>query len=260
MKVMTLNANGIRSAARKGFFEWMAQENPDFVCIQETKAQWSDLQHAPLFFPELYHCDYFSAEKKGYSGVAIYARQKPVNIIKGLGFKEADTEGRYIQFDYPTFSIASIYFPSGTSGDGRQAVKYSFLAQIAEYFKQQRAAGRELILCGDFNIAHLPIDLKNWRTNQKTSGFLPEERAWLDSLFGELGFVDAFRLRNQAAEQYTWWSHRGQARAKNVGWRIDYQVITPNLASSVIDVAIHPQPFFSDHAPVVVNYEGAWCV
>jgi len=260
MKVITFNANGIRSAARKGFLDWLAHQQADFVCIQETKAQLNDLQHEPQFFPSGYFCDYFAAEKKGYSGVAIYARAQPLSVAKGFGFALADSEGRYIQFDYPKFSIASVYFPSGTSGASRQAIKYLFLAEIEQYWCQLRASGRELILCGDFNMAHCIIDLKNWRANQKNSGFLPEERAWLDHLFSRLDFVDAFRLRNQTVDQYTWWSHRGQARANNVGWRIDYQVITPNLASSVMEVAIHPQPFFSDHAPVVIDYHGAWCV
>ncbi len=260
MKVITLNANGIRSAARKGFYEWLVKQAADFVCLQETKAQPTDLAPNSLFFPEGYHCDYFSAVKKGYSGVAIYARIPPERVVKGLGFAVADTEARYIQFDYPQFSIASIYFPSGTSGDERQAVKYDFLTQIEQYVIEQRDSGRELILCGDFNIAHQPIDLKNWRSNQKHSGFLPQERAWLDKLFSRLGFVDTFRLCNQAAEQYTWWSHRGEARVNNVGWRIDYQVVSANLAASVVDATIHPQPFFSDHAPLEINYQGAWCV
>ncbi len=260
MNVISFNANGIRSAGRKGFYTWLRNQQADFVCIQETKAQFDQLSHDPLYCPDYFHCDYFDAEKKGYSGVALYARQKPLSVVKGLGFETCDTEGRYIQFDYPKFSVASIYFPSGTSGDTRQAVKYDFLARISTHFQQLKAEGRELILCGDYNIAHQKIDLKNWRGNLKNSGFLPDERAWLDELFGPLGFVDAFRLRNQEPEQYTWWSNRGQARANNVGWRIDYQVITPGIAASVVDAAIYREILFSDHAPVLINYQGDWCV
>jgi exodeoxyribonuclease-3 len=260
MKVVSFNANGIRSAARKGFFEWVDALQPDFICIQETKAHYEQLKQDTLYFPDYFYCEYVDAVKKGYSGVALYARQKPLSIVKELGLAIADTEGRYIQFDYPTFSIASIYFPSGTSGDERQAIKYMFLEQMAHHFQQLKASGRELILCGDYNIAHQTIDLKNWKGNQKNSGFLPEERAWLDQLFGSQGFIDAFRLRNQEPEQYTWWSNRGQARAKNVGWRIDYQVITSALASSVKDVSIYRDILFSDHAPLLVEYQGDWCV
>lgn len=260
MKVISFNANGIRSASRKGFYAWLEQQHADFVCIQETKAQHEQLKADALFFPNEFYCEYVDAVKKGYSGVAIYARQKPLSIINTLGFESCDTEGRYLQFDYPEFSIASIYFPSGTSGEARQAVKYEFLDKITEHFKTLNASGRALILCGDYNIAHQKIDLKNWRGNQKNSGFLPEERAWMDTLLGPLGFVDAFRIRNMAAEEYTWWSNRGQARANNVGWRIDYQMVTSTIAASVEDVSIYRETFFSDHAPLVIDYHGSWCV
>lgn len=255
MKIITFNANGIRSAARKGFYTWLAQQDADFVCIQETKAQIDQLTPETLYFPPSYFCDYYDAEKKGYSGVAIYARQKPIQIIKGMGFVHCDTEGRYIQFDYPEFSVISLYLPSGTSGDARQVVKFDFLERFAKHVTTLRDAGRELIICGDYNIAHKKIDLKNWRGNQKNSGFLPEERAWLDALFGPLGFVDAFRVINQDEEQYTWWSNRGQAYANNVGWRIDYQVITPGLTERLRSVEIYRDTKFSDHAPLVITYE-----
>ena len=260
MKVISFNANGIRAAARKGFYQWLEQQNADFVCIQETKAQLEQLMPDPSFFPQGFHCDYFDAVKKGYSGVAIYARQKPINISKGMGFDYCDNEGRYIQFDYPNLSVISLYLPSGTSGVGRQDVKYDFLARFARHLIDLKNAGRELIICGDYNIAHKKIDLKNWRGNQKNSGFLPDERAWLDELFGNLGFVDAFRLKNQEEEQYTWWSNRGQAWEKNVGWRIDYQVITPGLIDSIVGVDIFRDIRFSDHAPLSVEYQGEWCV
>ena len=259
MKVISFNANGIRSAARKGFYEWMQQQNADFVCIQETKAQVFQLKPDPMYFPLGYHCDYYDALKKGYSGVAIYAKEKPLRILKGLGFNYCDEEGRYIQFDYPKLSVVSLYLPSGTSGEGRQAVKYDFLDRFATHLMALKAEGRELIVCGDYNIAHQKIDLKNWRGNQKNSGFLPEERAFLDELFGPMGFIDAFRQHNKEADQYTWWSHRGKAFEKNVGWRIDYQVITPGLADKVANVAIHVDDRFSDHAPLVCEYRGEWC-
>ena len=255
MKVISFNANGIRSAAKKGFYDWLEQERPDFVCIQEVRAQLEQLDTDPAYFPTNFYCDYFSALKKGYSGVAIYARHKPINVIKGLGFAHCDDEGRYIQFDYHNLSVISLYLPSGGSGDVRQLVKYDFLARFAEHLQVLRRTGRELIICGDYNIAHKNIDLKNWRANMQTSGFLPQERAWLDELLGSMGFVDAFRLKNQEADQYTWWSNRGKAWEKNVGWRIDYQMITPSLAAHVHAVSIYRDMRFSDHAPLSIQYQ-----
>lgn len=257
MKIISFNANGIRSAANKGFYDWLKQEAPDFVCIQETKAQVPQLTPETLYFPEDFFCDYYDAQKKGYSGVAIYARKKPLRIIKGLGFDYCDNEGRYIQFDYPNLSVISLYLPSGTSGEERQNVKFDFLARFAEHLTALVKEGRELIICGDYNIAHKAIDLKNWRGNQKNSGFLPEERSWLDELFGTMKFVDAFRLKNQNSDEYTWWSNRGQAWAKNVGWRIDYQVITPGLIKAVNHVSIYRETRFSDHAPLIITYDWA---
>ena len=256
MKVISFNANGIRSAAKKGFYEWMSAQQADFVCVQETKAQEDQLQHDNCFYPTGYYCEYVDAIKKGYSGVALYAKTQPQQIIRQMGYQISDNEGRYIQFDYPHLSVISLYLPSGTSGDERQVVKYDFLNHFALHLNQLKQAGRELIICGDYNIAHYPIDLKNWRANQKNSGFLPDERAWLDRLFGEMGFVDAFRKVNQQAEQYTWWSNRGRAWDNNVGWRIDYQVITPGLANKVIAAAIEKEQRFSDHAPLIIEYEG----
>lgn len=254
MKVISFNANGIRSAARKGFYEWLTNQQADFVCIQETKAQRPQLIPESIYFPAEYHCEYYDAEKKGYSGVAIYARRPPKAVKRGLGFDICDREGRYIQFDYDNVSIISLYLPSGTSGDLRQAVKFEFLARFADHLNTLKLDGRELIICGDYNIAHKKIDLKNWRGNQKNSGFLPEEREWLDELFSSMGFVDAFRLKNQLEDQYTWWSNRGQAYEKNVGWRIDYQVITQGLADCVTQVDIYRDEQFSDHAPLLIEY------
>lgn len=258
MKIITFNANGIRAAARNGFYDWLTLQDADFVCIQETKAQVEQLIENELFYPQGYFCDYYDAHKKGYSGVAIYARQEPQRIVKGIGYDYCDTEGRYIQFDYPKLSVISLYLPSGTSGDERQVVKYAFLERFADHLQQLKSEGRELIICGDYNIAHKQIDLKNWRGNQKNSGFLPEERAWMDRLFGELGFVDAFRVRNQEPDQYTWWSYRARAWDKNVGWRIDYQVITPGLIDSVAEVSIQREGRWSDHAPLIIEYQGDW--
>lgn len=256
MKVVSFNANGIRAAREKGFYDWMALHAPDVVCIQETKAQKDQLINTPDFFPEGYTCEYVAAQKKGYSGVAIYSKQKPQRIITSMGYDIADDEGRYLQFDYDNLSIVSLYLPSGTSGDGRQAVKFDFLDVFESHLLKLKKEGRELILCGDYNIAHKPIDLKNWKTNQKTSGFLPEEREWMEKLFTTLGFVDAFRVRNQSPDEYTWWSYRQRAWEKNVGWRIDYQVITPGLAQYVGDVSIHKDIRWSDHAPLMIHYEG----
>jgi exodeoxyribonuclease-3 len=254
MRVITLNLNGIRSAAKKGFFDWVLKQKADVICVQELKAQAIDLQHN-LFQPEHYHCYFHCAEKKGYSGVGIYSNKKPKNVKIGLGWKEADEEGRYVELDFGELAVASLYLPSGTSGEHRQVIKYDFLTRYAEYLKAIKKTQKNYIICGDWNIAHKQIDLKNWRGNQKNSGFLPEERAWMDQLFGSLDYIDAFRQINQEAEQYTWWSNRGQAWLKNVGWRIDYQVISPNLKNTVKSVSIYKDQRFSDHAPLIVDYQ-----
>lgn len=255
MKVISFNANGIRAATKKGFFNWFATQDADFLCIQETKAQLDQLEENPIYFPTNYHADFCSAKKKGYSGVAIYAKQKPLNIIKTLDIDWADDEGRYIQFDYEKFSIASIYVPSGSSGDERQAYKMEFLEKYRHILADQMKQKKEMIICGDINIVHKEIDIKNWKQNQKTSGLLPEERAWLDHIFYELGWVDAFRQINQNSLQYTWWSNRGQARTNNVGWRIDYQIISPTLKGSVLTDNVYKDHWFSDHAPLAMTYD-----
>jgi len=253
MRIMTLNCNGIRSAAKKGFFEWLATCDVDVVCLQETKAQVEQLGDA-IFTPAGYHCYYFDAVKKGYSGTALYSRVKPDRVIKGLGFTLADEEGRYLQADFGSLSVASLYLPSGSSGEERQQRKFEFMDKFIGHMKKLRDDGRDYVVCGDWNICHKEIDLKNWKANQKNSGFLPEERSWLDTLFDDLGFVDAFRIKNKEAEQYSWWSARGQARAKNVGWRLDYHVVTPGLAEKVEEAQIYTQQAFSDHAPVTLQY------
>jgi exodeoxyribonuclease-3 len=254
IRVITANLNGIRSAAKKGFFEWMLAQNADVICVQEIKAQEADLE-AELFHPQGYAAYFHCAEKKGYSGVGIYTKQKPVKVTAGLGWPDADLEGRYIELDFGDLCIASLYLPSGTSGEHRQVIKFGFLELYARHLEMLRKQKKDYIICGDWNIAHRQIDLKNWRGNQKNSGFLPEERAWMDKLFGDMGFIDGFRHINQEPDQYTWWSNRGQAWAKNVGWRIDYQVITPGLKSAIKFVSIYKDQRFSDHAPLTIEYD-----
>ena len=253
MRVVTFNANGIRSAARKGFFDWLPEVNADVICIQETKAQIDQLDD-PIFHPSGYDCHYFDAVKKGYSGTAIYCRQTPDKVSSGLGFEVADTEGRYIQADFGDLSVASIYLPSGSSGDDKQKRKFEFMKQYMTHMKKLKKQGRDYIICGDWNICHKEIDLKNWKPNQKNSGFLPEERQWLDELYDKVGFVDAFRLVRSEPELYSWWSNRGQARANNVGWRLDYHVVTPGVAEKVKSAEIYREQSFSDHAPVIIDY------
>lgn len=254
MKIISANLNGIRAAARKGFFDWLKSQEADVICVQELKAQEADLQHS-LFHPEGYYAHFHCAEKKGYSGVGIYSRHQPKNVVIGLGWEVADQEGRYVALDLGGLWVASLYMPSGTSADHRQVIKYDFLDRYAKYLDEIKKGPSEYIICGDWNIAHKKIDLKNWRTNQKNSGFLPEERAWMDKLFDEIGYVDAFRLINQEADQYTWWSNRSRAWEKNVGWRIDYQIITPGLKPTVKSATIYKDQRFSDHAPVTMEYD-----
>lgn len=251
---MSVNLNGVRSAAKKSFFTWLPEQNADVICVQETKAQQHQLTD-PVFYPAGYHSYYVDAVKKGYSGTAIYSKIKPKQIITSLGFDLCDTEGRYLQADFENLSVISVYLPSGSSSPERQACKFEFLDHFYRHLKTLRNSGQRYIICGDWNIAHKKIDLKNWRGNQKNSGFLPEERAWLDEVFDTLGFIDAFREVNQEAEQYTWWSNRGQAWAKNVGWRIDYQIVTPELRPLIKTASIYKDQRFSDHAPLLLDYD-----
>jgi|TARA_R110002072_G_scaffold25932_3_gene86308 exodeoxyribonuclease-3 len=253
-KIITCNTNGIRSAARKGFFEWLDAEQADVVCIQETKAQLEQLSD-PVFSPPGYHCFYNDAIKKGYSGTALYSKVKPQRVITRLGWDPADSEGRYTQADFKGLSVISLYLPSGSSSEAVLEKKLRFMENFMEHLRALRRKRREVIICADWNICHQNIDLKNWRSNRKNSGFLPEERAWLDMLYDEVGYVDSFRLVNSEEEQYTWWSNRGQSWAKNVGWRLDYQVITPKLATSVKSAGIYKEQRFSDHAPQIMEYD-----
>jgi len=254
MRIITLNTNGIRSAERKGFFAWMQQQDADVVCIQETKAQLHQLPADP-FHPANYHCFYHDAEKKGYSGVALYCKKAPDKVISGIGWADFDREGRFIEAQFGKLSVISLYLPSGSSSEERQAVKFNVMERFAPYLQARIQEGRDLIICGDWNIAHKEIDLKNWRGNVKNSGFLPEERAWLSQLFADGQWLDAFRLVNPEAEQYTWWSNRGQAWAKNVGWRIDYQIVSGSLKDKVQAASIYKDQRFSDHAPLLMDYD-----
>ncbi len=254
LRVITLNANGIRAAARKGFFDWLPKQNADVICIQETKAQIDQLDDQ-VFHPVGYHCFYLDAVKKGYSGVALYSKIKPNEVIRGLGDELIDAEGRYLEARFGKVSVISLYLPSGSSGDLRQNFKYRMMEVLHPYLKSLKRKRREFVICGDWNIAHTNADIRNWKGNQKNSGFLPAERAWLTRLFDETGYVDAFRQLPQKEHEYTWWSNRGQAWARNVGWRIDYQITTPGLRGLVAHSDIFRDQRFSDHAPLTIDYE-----
>lgn len=253
MRIISINVNGIRAAARKGLFTWLQQQAADVICLQEIKAKREQLDDS-VFHPQGYFGYFFPAQKPGYSGTAIYSRHQPQAVYYGLGWASADEEGRYLQIDFKRLSVASIYLPSGSSAELRQAVKFDFMARYQQKLETIRRQRRQYIICGDWNIVHREIDIANFKANQKNSGCLPEERAWFDQLLTKHGFVDAFRQQNQQPRQYSWWSNRGQAWAKNVGWRIDYQIITPSLADSVTAVDIYKTQRFSDHAPVIVDY------
>ncbi|MBT8114559.1 MAG: exodeoxyribonuclease III [Arenicella sp.] len=270
MKVISLNLNGIRAAARKGLYDWLPTVDADIVCLQELKAQPDQIEGEP-YHPPGYHTYFHAAEKKGYSGVGIYSKQKPDQVQVGLGdgFEDVDSEGRYLQVDFGDLSVVSLYMPSGSSKEERQAFKIDLMDRFESRLQAMVESGRQWIICGDWNIAHKKADIKNWRGNQKNSGFLPEERSWMDWLYGETvsetglpikgdaGFVDAFRVHNNEQHQYTWWSNRGQAWANNTGWRIDYHVITRNLRETVISGSehIYKEQRFSDHAPLVIEYD-----
>ncbi len=255
MKIITLNLNGIRSAARKGFLEWLARQQADVVCVQEIKAQQADMT-AELLAPAGYHGNFHYAEKKGYSGVGLYSRARPARVATGFGVAEFDAEGRFLRADFGDLSVISLYLPSGSSGEHRQASKFRFLDAFYPLMKRLRKAGREIVLCGDWNIAHREIDLRNWKGNLKNSGFLPEERAWMTRVFDELGWVDVYRRLHPetTGESYTWWSNRGQAWANNVGWRIDYQIATHGIAARAKRAAVYKDARFSDHAPLTIEY------
>ncbi|RQS19741.1 exodeoxyribonuclease III [Burkholderia sp. Bp8998] len=253
MRVITANLNGIRSAAKKGFFEWLGEQNADCVCVQEIKVSADDLP-AEFVEPHGFRSYFHHAEKKGYSGAGVYSRHEPDDVIIGFGSSEFDSEGRYVEARYGKLSVVSVYVPSGSSGEERQQAKYRFMDEFMPHLAALKKT-REVILCGDVNIVHKEIDIKNWKSNQKNSGCLPEERAWLTQLFDDVGYVDVFRTLDPRPEQYTWWSNRGQAYAKNVGWRIDYQIATPGVAGTAKRTSIFKDIKFSDHAPLTVDYD-----
>ena len=252
MRILTLNLNGIRSATSKGVVSWVAASDADVVCLQEVRAfpnqappEWSNLG---------YHAEWYPAERPGYSGVALLSKTKPKRVTRGMN-SAFDSEGRVLQADFGDFSVVSTYIPSGTSSPERLAIKLKFMDEFLLHCRRLRKSKRELLFCGDFNIAHQKIDLKNWRSNQKNSGFLPEERAWLDA-FLSVGFHDTFRgLVGPEAVHYSWWSNRGRARENNVGWRLDYHFTTPALNQKAHSPVIYCDRIFSDHAPVLIDYD-----
>ncbi|TBR12986.1 MAG: exodeoxyribonuclease III [Lysobacter sp.] len=267
MRIISFNANGWRSAARKGFIDWFHERDADILCVQETKAQEHQLR-LPELIPEGYHAYFRDATtRKGYSGVAIYSRREADEIRSGLGWNEFDEEGRYIEARFGNLSVVSLYVPSGTTGDARQGFKISVMDWFAPILREWRDSGRQYVVCGDWNIVRSRRDIRNWTSNQKQTGCLPHERAWLNALIadqhgdgspcaGDLGWLDSFRvIKPDECAEYTWWSHMGQARAKNVGWRIDYQLVTPNLRDTIRHCESHREPKFSDHGPYIVDYD-----
>ena len=254
MRIISVNVNGIRSAARKGFYPWLRAQRADLVCMQEIKAQEADLEPA-ILAPKGYAASFSLAEKRGYSGVGLYSRKPPDAVVRGFGSHEFDREGRYLEATFGKLSVISVYFPSGSSSPERQLAKFRFLEEFRPHLRALIGAGREVVLCGDWNIAHKEIDLRNWRSNQKNSGFLPEERTWISHVFDEIGFVDVFWRLNAKPDQYTWWSNRGDAWKKNVGWRIDYHVATSGLAKTAKKESIYKTKRFSDHAPLIIDYD-----
>ena len=254
MRIISANLNGIRSAYKKGFYQYLAASGADIVCVQELKAQEADLDgsmRAPHGMHGVWHC----AEKRGYSGVALYSKREPDCVQTGMGIAEFDAEGRFVQADFGNLSVISLYLPSGSSSEERQQVKFRFLEAFYPLLRELQTQGRDIVICGDWNIAHQNIDLKNWKGNLKNSGFLPEEREWIGKVIAELGWVDIWRTLYPEMPGYTWWSQRGQAYAKDVGWRIDYQMATPALAGRARSAHVYKQEKFSDHAPLVVDYD-----
>jgi exodeoxyribonuclease-3 len=254
MKVITCNLNGIRSASTKGYFSWVVGQNPDIFCVQETKAQMASLDNSDLY-PSGYYYYFSDAIKKGYSGVGIYSKLKPDSVNTVMGLDWADAEGRFVEAIFGNLHVISIYFPSGSSGDERQSLKYDFMEFFTKnYLNKIQNSSKKYIICGDVNIVHTEKDIKNWKSNQKNSGCLPAEREWLDKCFLEYGILDGFRIVNQDSSEYTWWSNRGRARENNVGWRIDYQLLSQSLIGEVSDAYIYKDERFSDHAPLIINY------
>lgn len=253
-RVISANVNGIRSAANKGFLDYLGRADADIVCVQELKAQEADMGAAmknPHGMHGIWHC----AEKRGYSGVAIYSKAVPDKVQIGLGIPEFDCEGRFIRADFGDLSVVSLYLPSGSSSDERQQVKFAFLEAFLPLLQALHRDHRHLLICGDWNIAHQEIDLKNWKGNLKNSGFLPEERAWMSRIIHDIGWVDVWRRLYPDVPGYTWWSNRGRAYANDVGWRIDYHMATPEWGQRARAAHVYKDEKFSDHAPLVVDYD-----
>jgi len=252
-RIITYNVNGIRAALNKGFNRWLKEENPDIICLQETKAQPEQIDET-VFEALGYHCYWYSAEKNGYSGVAIFTKQKPDSVKYGMGIKKYDSEGRVIQLNFGNVSLINVYIPSGTMGGERQDFKMEFLADFIRYITDIKIYRPELIISGDYNICHKPIDINHPERHLQSSGFLPEERAWFDGFIGS-GLIDSFRFFDTSAEKYTWWSYRAGARHKNLGWRIDYHIVTELLRPSLKDAEILSKVAYSDHVPVVLEID-----
>ena len=261
LRIITLNLNGIRSAWSKGVLPWISAQKADIVCLQELKAQAPDLSDE-MKAPAGFHAFYHMAEKKGYSGVGLWSRNKPDQVIEGIGTPQAaefDAEGRYLRADFGKLSVISLYLPSGSSSPERQEAKFRFMEIFYLHLVELAQSGRDVVVCADWNIAHQQIDLRNWKSNQKNSGFLPEERAWMTRVLNEAGWCDVYRKLFPEAtdDSYTWWSNRGQAWAKNVGWRLDYQLATPVLAATARAATVYKAQRFSDHAPLSIDYDYA---
>ena len=253
MKVITYNVNGIRAAMSKGLIDWIRSEDPDVLCLQEIKA--SPDQVGVFEFEELgYHHYWYPAQKKGYSGVAIFSKQEPKKVTYGCGIKAYDDEGRVLTAEFDNYTVMSVYHPSGSSGEDRQAFKMKWLSDYQTYIEKLREQQPNLILCGDFNICHRAIDIHNPKSNANTSGFLPEEREWMEG-FVNSGFIDSFRHLNKEPHHYSWWSYRAGSRGKNLGWRIDYNMVAHHLENKIKNACILPQAMHSDHCPVVLEIE-----
>jgi exodeoxyribonuclease-3 len=252
-KIISYNVNGLRAAISKGFIDWLKTENPDIICIQETKLQQGQVDISQIESLGYHHYWHY-AVKKGYSGVALFTKEKPVSVKYGIGKPQFDDEGRTIIAEFTNYSVISVYFPSGTTGDVRQEVKMRFLDDFFNYISDYRKQHKNVVVSGDYNICHKPIDINYPKKHETYSGFLPEERAWMDQ-FTNSGFIDTFRVFNQEPNQYSWWSYRAGARAKNLGWRIDYHMVTEPLRNSLKSASIKQTVMHSDHCPVVVEIE-----
>jgi exodeoxyribonuclease III len=255
MRVISVNVNGIRSATTKGLLTWLKRQKADVVCLQEIKALESDVPEE--WHKWKMHGFYHPAEKKGYAGVAVFCKREPDKVIIGTGIDWIDAEGRYLEAQFGNLSVVSLYVPSGAASEDAQAKKFRFMEVFMPYLQKLKKSGREYVIVGDWNIAHKEIDLKNWRGNKKNSGFLPEEREWLTKLFDDVGYVDTFRRLIPLPDQYTWWSNRGNAYENNVGWRIDYHIATPGIAACAEYARIYKGEYFSDHAPLSIDYDYA---